>query len=146
MQELTQHEADRLLQTEKHYRGKESYHFPADKETLPDIELMSSDGRAKFILNVSRKGIDLQKFTFANRAQIFTLARVDLLQGGRHLNPDQEIITGPHIHYYREGYGDKWAFPLPESFRNCQTPYQILQQFMTECHIVTRPRFEQRLF
>lgn len=147
MQELTQNEANKLLAIEKHYRGNESYTFPTSKKTLPPIELTSFDGREKFILDVSRKGIDLSKYTFANRVRtVLTLARVDFLQGGRHVNPDNKIIMGPHMHYYREGYGDKWAFPLPDSVNDCHTPYQILQQFMTECHIVTRPQFEQRLF
>jgi hypothetical protein len=46
------------------------------------------------------------------------LVRLDL-GGAPHRNRDDEEIGVPHLHLYREGFGDKWATPLPsDRFRN----------------------------
>ncbi|KJU85379.1 prophage protein [Candidatus Magnetobacterium bavaricum] len=31
--------------------------------------------------------------------------------GHPHRNPDDTEISSPHLHRYREGYADKWAYP-----------------------------------
>lgn len=33
--------------------------------------------------------------------------------GAPHRNPEGEEIDSPHLHLYREGFGDKWAIPVP---------------------------------
>lgn len=40
------------------------------------------------------------------------LLRLDV-NGPAHTNPDGTIVPTPHLHIYREGYDDKWAFPVP---------------------------------
>jgi len=32
--------------------------------------------------------------------------------GGRHTNPDGEKFEGPHIHLFKEGFNDKFAYPV----------------------------------
>jgi hypothetical protein len=56
--------------------------------------------------------IDLIKGTYQNRARyVVVLVRLDF--GGKpHRNPDGEEIASPHLHIYREGVGDKWAYPV----------------------------------
>lgn len=37
------------------------------------------------------------------------LARIDNVA---HTNPDGTKLSGAHIHLYREGFADKWAYPI----------------------------------
>ena len=61
--------------------------------------------------------------------------------------PDGEVIVGPHLHVYRENYGDKWAYPLPPGkFENLDDLYQTFDDFMTECNVVEPPRMNPGLF
>lgn len=45
----------------------------------------------------------------------------------------------PHLHLYREGYGVRWAIPLPEPFRGIGDIMQLLDLFMDYCRIVGKP-------
>lgn len=73
------------------------------------------------------------------------LARLDF-GGAPHRNPDGEEIGSPHLHLYREGYGDKWAFPVPDHhFANPNDPWLALQDFMRFCNIVEPPVIRQGL-
>jgi hypothetical protein len=52
----------------------------------------------------------------------------------------------PHLHLYREGFGDKWAFPVPpEVFSDVENLWQALQDFMRFCNIIEPPLFERNL-
>jgi hypothetical protein len=65
------------------------------------------------MLDLARGQIKLTKATYQNRArQAIVLMRLDL-DGPPHRNPDDQEIPCPHLHFYREGYGDKWAIPPP---------------------------------
>ncbi len=66
------------------------------------------------------------------------LARLDL-GGPPHRNPDGQEILCPHLHLHREGYGDKWAYPLPVDFTNPNDAWLILNEFMDYCNIVDKP-------
>jgi len=59
----------------------------------------------------------------------------------KHTNPDGEIITGNHLHIYKEGYGDKIAQPLPDIFTNPENPLKTLREFMKYCNITKEPIF-----
>jgi hypothetical protein len=55
--------------------------------------------------------------------------------GGRHSNPDGEVIDGPHLHIYTEGYGDKWAYPLPDEFTDDISLMVKFVEFLRCCKI-----------
>jgi len=143
---LTQAEADALLAIEKHRSNEEQHSFPRGGESL-SVPLQSYDRRESFLLDLSRGRIDLAKVKMQNRArQVVVLARVDL-SGPPHRNPDDEEIPCPHLHVYREGYGDKWAFPLPpERFSDPTDAWTIFEEFMAFCQITQPPRIERGLF
>ena len=59
------------------------------------------------MLDVTRGQIKLTKATYQNRArQVIVLMRLDL-DGSTHRNPDDQEIPCPHLHVYREGFGDR---------------------------------------
>lgn len=74
------------------------------------------------------------------------LARLDF--GGRpHRNPDHTRVASPHLHLYREGYADKWAFPVPVGrFANVADAWRTLEDFMQFCNVVEPPIIRRGLF
>ena len=144
--DLSQPEADALIAMEKVRVDDTEHDYPTAGGKLR-LPLVSRDRRESFILSIYRGRIDFHKGTYQNMAKlVIPLVRVDF--GGQpHTNPDGETIQTPHIHVYREGFGDKYALPLPaERFPNTDNPWQILQSFYTFCSIVEPPRVRQGLF
>lgn len=144
--DLTQAEADALLRMEKRRVDETEYDYPGfgGRVTVP---LASTDRREAFLLDIRRARIDLAKGTYQQRGrQVVVLVRLDF-GGAPHRNPDGEEIGSPHIHLYREGYGDKWAAPVPgDRFVNVNDPWQTLEDFLRFCHVVDPPVIRRGLF
>ena len=140
---LTQSEADALVAIEKVKVDNSVYIYPSSGDSL-SIPLISSDGREQFFLDITRSRIKLSKCTYQNRVRsVIQLVRVDL-DGPPHRNPDNEEVPCPHIHIYREGFADKWAYPLPVSrFPNSIDLWSTFQDFMSYCN-VTQPPWVKR--
>ena len=143
---LTQAEAEALLALEKRRVDTTQWDYPdfGGRVTVP---LTSTDGRESFLLDLRRARIDLAKGTYQNRGrQVVVLARLDF-GGAPHRNPDGEEIASPHLHLYREGFVDKWAFPVPgEHFSRLDDPWLTLEDFMRFCNIVEPPVIQRGLF
>lgn len=143
---LTQAEADALFALEKRRIDETIWTFPGLAASL-SIPLASTDGRENFTLDLRRGRIDLGKGTYQNRGrQVIVLARLDF--GGQpHRNPDGAEIGSPHLHLYREGYGDKWAFQLPPQLAaEANHPWRLFEAFLKFCNVVEAPTFERGLF
>lgn len=143
---LTQAEADALIAMEKHRINEDRSDFPMGGQALV-LPLQSSDKREQFLLDLSRGRIDLLKVKMQNRGrQVVVLVRLDL-GGAPHRNPDNEEIPAPHLHVYREGYGDKWAIPIPaDRFTATTDLWTTLEEFMGFCSITQPPHIERGLF
>ncbi len=144
--ELSQAEADTLLNMDKRGLDAKQWELPDHGGTI-SAPLISYDKREKFLLDIRRARIDLSKVVYQTRGrQVVVLARLDL--GGKiHRNPDGKKIGTPHLHLYREGYGDKWAFVPPEShFSNLHDSWHTLQDFLKYCKVVEPPKFNRSLF
>ena len=143
--DLAQAEANALIALEKHRTNEQAWDFPMGGESI-SVPLQSADGREQFLLDMSRGGIDLRKVKMQNRGrQVVVLVRLDL-GGPPHRNPDGEEIGTPHIHVYREGYGDKWAFPLPVDFRAVDDLWTTLDDFFRYCNVTQPPLIPRGLF
>ena len=143
---LTQQEADALIAMEKHRADDDQVDFPSEGESIV-LPLESTDKREQFLLDLSRARIDLRKVKMQSRGrQVVVLVRLDL-GGAPHRNPDGQEIAIPHLHLYREGYGDKWAVPVPaEHFQNLSDVWKTLNDFMGYCNITQPPRIQPGLF
>ena len=143
---IPQAEADNLIAMEKHCVESKNWLFPEPGGRLA-IALASPDKRENFILDITRAQIKLTKATYQNRArQAIILLRLDL-DGPPHRNPDDQEIPCPHMHIYREGFGDKWAFPAPlDRYPNVQDLFSTFAAFMRHCNITDPPRIEKGLF
>ena len=143
---LTQKEADALLAMEKHRTDMAEREYP-DLGGVVVVPLVSTDSRERFFLDLRRGRIDLHKGTYQNRARnVVILARLDF-GGDPHRNPDGVEIGSPHLHLYREGFGDKWAIPAPlDRFSNLQDLWLTIEDFMLFCNVVEPPNIRQGLF
>jgi hypothetical protein len=144
--DLTQAEADNLIAMEKQRVDDEDWFFPPPGDRVA-IPLTSLDKRESFILDVTRAQIKLTKATYQNRArQVIILMRLDL-DGSPHRNPDGIEIPCPHLHIYREGFGDKWASPAPvDRYANTLDLPSTLEVFMRDCNITRPPTVQKGLF
>jgi hypothetical protein len=143
---LTQPEADALIAMEKHRASEARHDFPMGGEAV-SLPLESVDRREQFLLDLSRGRIDLRKVKMQNRGrQVVVLVRLDL-GGAPHRNPDDGEIPAPHLHVYREGYGDKWAIPVPvEHVRDPSDVWTTFEDFLRYCNITRPPHLERGLF
>ena len=143
---LTQDEADKLMAMEKRATDEKEWLFPAPGDRVA-IPLTSLDKRERFMLDVTRAQIKLTKATFQNRARVvIILMRLDL-DGPPHRNPDGVEIPCPHLHIYREGYGDKWAIPAPVSrYTDTLDLFSTCEAFMQHCNIIGPPKIRKGLF
>lgn len=108
---LSQHEANSLMSMEKEFTSQEQLVL-SNLQINITRELTSLDKKELFLLDIWRSGFNLAKIKIQNRArEVNILVRVDF-GGSPHRNPDGNIIQCPHIHLYREGYHDKWAYPI----------------------------------
>ena len=142
---LTQTEADSLRSMEKHRVDKTRYDYPSPTGRIM-VPLVSADRHEKFSLDLRRARVDFIKGTYQNRGrQTVILARLDF-GGAPHRNPDGEEMGPLHLHLYREGYGDKWARPVPdENFSNLDDPLKMLEDFMRFCNITEPPIIQRGL-
>ena len=143
---LTQADAEALLAMEKHRVDESTYDYPGLGGSIR-VPLQSTDKREKFVLDVTRSQVNLAKGTYQNRARgVIVLPRLDF-NGPPHRNPDDEEIPCPHLHLYREGYGDKWAFAVPvDRFPNTSDRWALLTDFMAYINITLPPDIRRGLF
>ena len=144
--DIPQAEAVALIDMERQRVDDRQWIFAGPGERLA-IPLTSTDKREQFMLDVTRAQIKLTKATFQNRArQAIILMRLDL-DGPPHRNPDGTEVPCPHLHVYREGYGDKWAVPAPaDRYADTLDLFSMLDAFMAHCNIINPPDIQKGLF
>lgn len=147
--ELTQSEADYLINIDKYptAANEHRYVFPNADGSRLEILFSSVDKKEDFVLNFCRKKIILEKRNHLIRAKkTVCLVRLDI-DGPTHRNPDGEEIGGTHLHIYREGFGDRWACPLPaDKFSKITDPLTTLEDFMRYCNVKKLPFIDRDLF
>lgn len=136
---LTQAEADQFIQMTKHF-----VQAPASIAIPPGVddtyELAGPNDRERFLLDVWRGTLRLTKLRFQNRVRtVVVLVRLDV-DGAPHTNPDAQRLSGTHLHLFREGYDDKWAYPVdPNKFTLLSDPGATFQEFCAFCKIESPP-------
>ena len=88
-----------------------------------------------FSLDVTQKRIVLKlKCQLRNTTHSVILARLDF--ASPHRNPDGTSVGVPHLHVYREGYGDRFAYEVPPGMlKNPDDPLQVLLDFLATYNI-----------
>jgi hypothetical protein len=136
---LTQAEADRYMALAKHFvRAPATISIPPGADET--YELADPNGRETFLLDVWRGTLRLTKLRFQNRVRtIVVLARLDV-DGAPHTNPDGNRLPGTHLHLFKEGYDDKWAYLVDSKiFTTLSDPSTTFQEFCAFCKIESVP-------
>ncbi len=136
---LTQAEADRFIQMTKRFvRAPAAISIPPGLDE--SHELAAVDDRERFLLDIWRGTLRLTKLKLQNRMRtVVVLVRLDV-DGAPHTNPDGQRLSGTHLHLFREGYDDKWAFPVdPKIFTLLSDPGTTFQEFCALCKIESPP-------
>jgi len=143
---LTQIDADSLVAMPKRLEQSSQLKFPF-RDEKQSWKALSSISRDHFLMDVNRNGIRLLKCTYQERYRLTEiLVRVDVGVTSLHQNPDGELIRGPHVHLYREGYGDKWASLLPQDrFASSGDLVQTLRDFLEFCNVEAVPEIQLSL-
>lgn len=89
-----------------------------------------------FSLDVTQKHIVLKlKCQLRNPTHSVILARLDFA-ASPHRNPDDAAVGVLHLHIYREGGGDRFAYKVPPGMlKNPDDPLQVLLDFLETYHI-----------
>ena len=109
---LSDENAEKLILEDKKFLTP-SFLFPDDggKVLLKGAGVSS---RTEFIIDVNRNCIILDKITMQERVySSIPLLRLDLDTKPHH-NPDDTMVSGNHLHVYREDYDAAFAYELSD--------------------------------
>jgi hypothetical protein len=136
---LTQTEADQFMQMAKHFvRPPAIITIPPGADDT--YEFAGPNNRETFLLDVWRGTLRLSKLKYQNRVQTAViLVRLDV-DGAPHTNPDGVRLSGTHLHLFKEGFDDKWAYAVdPALFTVLSDPGKTFHDFCAFCKIETPP-------
>jgi hypothetical protein len=133
---LSQSEADILLSLEKRFVAAPTIRLAPGVDETHDLVGALDTHEEHFLLDIWCGTKRTTKLKYQTRGRkVFVLARIDI-DGAPHTNPNGDRIDGTHIHLYREGYEDRWAWPLdPGQFSNVTDSQTLLADFCRLCHI-----------
>lgn len=142
---LDQPTIDRLLALDKLLENGGAIEFPA-ANTKQQLDVRSVDGLEGFLIDINRRGqIKISKCTYQERYNVIEiLLRLDV-DGPPHENPDGVEIPCPHLHIYREGFADKWAYPVPAEFTDTGDLVLTLKEFLWYCRVQNIPPINRPL-
>jgi hypothetical protein len=148
---LTQDEVKQLFELEKYQVKNVTFDFPLSGDSI-EIELQNdTTGRIKFIADIDNSNQFVKKAKIQLRyKKIYVIRRIDF--NGNHKNPPDKapisIFDGwenyvfnreDHIHFYIEGYGERWALPItafPEIGINSNDElFEKVTKFFKYCNV-----------
>lgn len=143
---ITQTEFDFLMGQDKVFDDPSSpiQLGPAPIQWTRQINSMAN--KETFLLDFYRGSFELSKYKLNKRyRQTVIMLRYD--NGGRHTNPDGVAVEGRHVHLYREGYNDKFAFPVSEIGVTDTDPMEtVFNKIMQFCNVKRFPSIEIPMF
>ena len=134
MADLTQNEADELIQVDKIFEDNSP--IVMDRPYKQERKLFSVVNHLDvFYLNMNETAIEFGKYSVNNRFFQIPLVRICIDKDSVHENPDGRLIKGSHLHVYKQEFGDKFADDLSHYEITATNSVQILAQFLAFCHI-----------
>ena len=142
---ITQPEFDYLIKLEKRFEtSQELVLGPAPLSWDRNINAIKT--KETFILDFYRGSFELLKYTYNKRyRQTIILLRYDAK--GRHTNPDGVTFDGPHVHIYKKGFDDKFAYPVTDiGIDEIDGMEVVLKKFLTHCNVKSIPFIQTIMF
>lgn len=143
---MSQEEYDYLMLQEKVFEDKTSVINIGPPPIKWTKEVTCKTTNNKYLLDFYRGSFEVSKFT-ANKRFRTTMIMFRYDNGGRHTNPDGETFDGPHFHLYKEGFDDKFAFPISLIEINEHDTMEIrFKKILRFCNIKDCPNLEVPMF
>lgn len=111
--DLTQSDAESLIKNKKIVKNIRpiEFNYPIRGGVL-EIEVID-EFKNEYVIGIRQRKIELIKRSHNLRyAKSVTLIRIDYDR--EHCNPDGNNVGIPHIHVYKEGFNDKFAYKLSD--------------------------------
>tara|TARA_R110002124_G_scaffold56746_2_gene159775 strand:- start:146 stop:583 length:438 start_codon:yes stop_codon:yes gene_type:complete len=102
-------------------------------------EIKAINSKNIYLLDFYRGSFELTRYTYNKRyRQSLILLRYD--SRGRHTNPDGVTFDGPHVHIFREGFNDKFAYPISDlNIEDTNSIDEVLDKLLQFCNVIKRP-------
>lgn len=140
---LTDREVERLIAVTKHFVERTVINFPGFGCSL-EREVCSDEGHDDFLVDVNRRGkVKRTKCSYQERYAVTDIIfRLDI-DGPPHTNPDGAWVPCPHLHVYKEGFADKWAYPIDTmQFTDTNNLTKTFREFLHHCNIHDLPEIQ----
>jgi len=143
---ISQSEYDFLMAQEKYFDDPFSPIQLGPSPIQWARQIHSRENKELFLLDFYRGSFELTKYTVNKRyRQTVILLRYD--NAGRHTNPDGVFFEGRHVHLYREGFNDKFAFPISEvGVADTDSIDTVFSKIMHFCNVKRFPIIEVPMF
>lgn len=159
--DMEQHARELLLLDKKVASATLDYRWPnpgsglsielkAPKDRATRFHLDIHEGKRSSSLELHASELSARKAKFQTRALTKVLVRIDFAKPQeilRHRNPDGSLLIGSHIHFFVEGYGDRFAVPVDDQDVIC--PHDgssslsgLFHAFLDACRIEKRLNIE----
>ncbi|TDP82876.1 hypothetical protein EV672_10563 [Aquabacterium commune] len=102
---LTQQRADQLIKLAKEALARECVTWQ-ENQRQEEMVIAVEDRGMQFLFSMKRNPHEITA-QLRTRDRHIPLARID--NAAQHVNPDGNVLRGPHLHWYREGEGLAWA-------------------------------------
>ncbi len=142
MGKLTAQEAKQLIEMLKRSIEKEVY-LPVKGKTIK-FDVQGDTKKHMFSISLYRGKINPNKgnYTALIKKSNTVLLSLETSSKARHMNPDGEIIEGPHWHIYTEEHGRSYAYPAAPIADNDFVKNTLL--FLDEFHVIEKPAITQQ--
>ena len=133
--ELTQALAEKYRNSPKRLKNVDKLNLSAEFKIMGE-ELISDEFGDIFKLDLGKNKIELKVLNCNTRANdCFVLARLDV-NDREHKNPDGTKVGETHLHIYKEGFNDRFAYdPKEHGFSNFDNVSALILQFADFCKI-----------
>ena len=132
---LTQNQVNEYLKVKKMLLNKTEIYLSDEHVKLTEIVTSSEHGDI-FKLDIRKGRLELRTLNTGLRAkECYILVRLDI-NDRDHRNPDGKIISGNHIHIYKENFGDSYSYPAEDyGFTEFDNMPKIIEDFVNFCNI-----------
>lgn len=136
---LGQADAERLIAEMKNAVERE-FVMPAPGEQNGEFHVMGESSLTEYAIAVFRGRRNPEKHSVSARiARTGTQLMRLCVNGAPHTNPDGAVISGTHLHVYREGYDARYADPVDIASPDfVEDTILLLKRF----NVITMPAFQ----
>jgi hypothetical protein len=110
------------------------------------LHLKNSLNQDNFELNISTHSIRIEKTNYhLQENRILPLLRLEVF-ATPHKNPNGEKISENHLHIYKEGFEDRWAYPVDHILKHSRDRIIIFQSLLDTINLQSKLTVDKDIF